>query len=169
MLAPGHTVQESDPIGNSRLFQFVTLLQDIGRSVPLVDALQRPVIAALHAQGDLVQADVPQSLQLFYRLVLEVGDARRGVHVLQLRQVFFDKLEPGHKILEGHDQWIGTQELDSPGLRHLGRDFGGIGLDVFQRLHPERNTLVHGAELTPVMRTALGNLDQRPGGPEGLR
>ena len=69
VLASGNAIEERHPISDSCLFQFVALLQDIGRYITFIDALERPVVAALHAKGNLVLADVPESHQLLYGLV----------------------------------------------------------------------------------------------------
>ncbi len=60
VFTPCHAVEESHPILDAGLFQLLALQQDVLGGIALVDALERPVIATLHAQRDFVHSDFLQ-------------------------------------------------------------------------------------------------------------
>ena len=92
------------PVGNACLVQLRTLLEDVGRVIALVNALERPVVAALRAHRDLVEAQIAQGPQLLHRLVAQVGDAASGVDVLDVGQVLANLLQDGRHLVVGKDQ-----------------------------------------------------------------
>ena len=100
MLAASHTIEESHPVADAGLVQFVTLLEDVLGGIAFVDALQRPVVAALHTERNFVHTDVAQCLQLLDGFVLDVVDARGGIHVLQVGQILAYQLQAWHQAVE---------------------------------------------------------------------
>ena len=164
----GHAVQERVPVANPRLVQLGALLQDVGGMVALVDALERPVVAALSAHADLAHAEVPQRAQLLDGLVAEVGHAPRAIDVLDLGQVLVDLLQDGSKPVVRQRERVGGKQLNGARVRVGRGKLSQVGLDGFHVGHAEAHALVHRAELALVVRAAARDLEQRPRGPIGI-
>ena len=79
-----------------------------------------------------------------------------------------DQLEDPFQLVGGQNKRVGGEKLDGSGVGIALGDLLQVFLDPLHRGHPKGHFLVHGAELALVVGAALGDLQQRPGGPVGI-
>ena len=78
------SVEEGHPVIDSGLLQFVALFKDILRVIAFWDSIQRPVVAALHAERNLPHTQLFQLLELFHRFIPQIGNSPGQINVLHL-------------------------------------------------------------------------------------
>ena len=165
---PRDAVQKGHPVGDAGFVQLMALLNDIRRVVALVDAFQRPIVAALHAERDLADAQLFHSLELLHRFVPNVGHAGCGIDVFNFRQILTDQLQIRQQAVIAQRQRVCAEKLDGRCVRRDLRQLMQILLDPLQRLHLELHVPVHRTKLAAVMCAALRDLQQWECRPVGV-
>ena len=155
---PGNAIEKGHPVVDAGLLQLVALLKNISGTIPFVDTVKRPVIAAFHAQGNFPHTEFLHLFKFFDSLVSDIGHAGRSVNILDFRQILVDynkdRLEPFIR----KRQRICRKKLNRPGFRIVLGKFFHVFLDPFHRGHLKRHILVHRTKLTLVMGAALCDL-----------
>ena len=173
----GQSCHIGEIVFDSGLIEFPALFVNLPGRRPLVHEMRGRVVPGIRADADSGESPQAQVAQLLRRFLPNIAYPRKHPDRSYLGQIIPDQVGKPHQPPVTQHEGIGSDQKNPPRTGLIAGDDLQVGLDLFERRHPEAQIAIQRTELAgPVGATdrhlqqdRMGLVGRAPHGPRKMQ